>query len=1077
MIKIYLLFILLISSAFSKYSGFIQNSGVWDSDVLYVSFNSNETIWITKEGFIYQNFEKNLLNNTDYLSDNIEINGFNLEYKFIDNSFQNVEELNSSSNQINILKGNNPDNWIQNCMSPIELVIYDTKSSAYIRYYFQNDKFRYDIYNYESFRIEVNGSDKIINKDNNLYFISNNNHIVQKDLVALVNNNEIDVDVFIDNNIITYKSKNNFYSQFTLDPLIYGTYIGGLGYDSGEDIEIDNEGNTLITGETSSLNFPATFGSYSRTLTRTDNEINPDIFVTKLDANNNHIFTTYIGSSKQDYGRSVSYDSLNQIYITGYSNFNTDFPIVGDSYSIKHNGAYDGFIIKLKNTGDIILNSTYIGGIRDDFPLSIHTFKDGRFAITGYTTQAPDSARYPATSGVFNAVYGGNIDGFVTLFNNDFSSVIWSGVIGGLKDDFPQEIKVDDKENIYICGLTRSPNYPTTANAVKRQYTDEENSSVNSDGFVSKINSNGTKILVSTLIGGRKPDIAYSLEVDNDYNIYVGGQTESLDFETTPDAYSTKINRGKESILADAFIVKLDSTAENFIFSTYIGGESNDRCYGLDIDRFGAVYGTGLTNSIDFPMSYLTFDNTFNDSLKYSDMIMFKLSKNGDSLTYSSYFGGERSDLGKSIKVKYENTVLITGNTSSTFIPTTADGIQYEYQDSLKSDAHVVEFFMEDLANSDYIICGGNSVQIKSDISSTLTTLKFQWSPVESLDDPTKEFPIASPTKSTQYQCIVTDEFNQKYVALVLVSVIPGISSQIIGEFNCDNGVEYTYYTDDHPGSKYKWIAINGIVISPDTSSVIKVVWSDSENGVLRVIEKSDFGCSDTVWKETNYRSSYQIAIVPFGDYILCEGDTVLLDAGAIYTDINWNSGSRERYDTVYKPGIHFFTAIDSKGNKYTSKQATITLKPKPSVPNVIFNSTSGEFICLSAATGYQWYMYKDLIKGATSRKFTPNKNGCYYVEITSNNGCTNKSEQICVNNLSVDENAVFNIFPNPFYETIKINSKELISKVEIYDFMGRSIMYIEPMNFETEMNLSKFSAGIYFIKVNNSEFNKIIKY
>lgn len=1077
MIKIFLIVIIFSGILISKHSGFIQNTGIWSDEVLYVSFNNNETIWITKDGFIFQNFEKNLISGDYFKDDRIEVNNFNIEYRFLDNRFSDIEEIKHKESKINIIKGNIPENWLSDCNSVEELVLYDELSSAFVKYYFQNDKFRYDIYNYKKFRIEVNGAEKIINENNTLKLISGDNYLIQKDLVGLFENNSIDIRIEIEDNIIKYSSVDVNVASFTIDPLIYGSYIGGLGYDSGEDIDIDNDGNVLITGETSSLNFPATFGSYSRTLTKEDDNLNPDIFVTKLDPENNHIFTTYIGSSKSDFGRGISFDENNDIYVTGYTSFNEDFPIVGDTYSQSHNGAYDGFILKLSKLGDEILLSTFIGGNRDDFPLSICTFDDGRSVITGYTTEAPDSARYPATSGVFNSVFGGNIDGFVTLINSNFETLQWSGVIGGLKDDFPQEVKKDKDENIYICGLTRSPNYPTTPDAVKRQYTDNESSAVNSDGFVTKIRSDGSIIMASTLLGGRRPDAAYSLAIDEGKNIYVGGQTESLDFETTVDAFSTKINNGKESILADCFVVKLDSTVENYIYSTYIGGESNDRCYGIDIDRFGSVYGTGLTNSVDFPLSFLAFDETFNDSLKYSDMIMFKVSKNGDSLTYSSYYGGERSDIGKSIRVKFENTAVITGNTSSTFIPTTEDGIQFEYQDSLKSDAHVIEFFMEDLSNSDYVICGGNSVVLDSDISSSITALSFNWTPSESLDDPTKEFPRAFPTRSTQYKCEVTDDLNEKYVSLVLVSVIPGVNSVINGEFDCDNGVEYTYFTAKNPGSSFKWLAINGDIISPDTSHSIKVIWRDSENGVLRLIEKSDFGCSDTVWQETNYRSSYQLLIVPFGDYNLCEGDTVVLDAGQEYTNIQWNSGSETRYDTVYQSGIHFFSAIDINGNNYLSEQATVTLKPKPSVPNVIFNAANGELLCLNAATDYQWYFYNQMIQGATNRKHTPSQDGCYSVEIKSNNGCTNISELVCVSNLSIEKENGVQIYPNPFKDKFKVESLDMINKIVIFDNLGRIIEKYEPFKNEFDLNLEAFGSGVYFIQINDDKFKQIIKY
>lgn len=1043
-----------------------------------MSFDINETIWLTNKGFIVQNTFKSIEEISDLKNENIKhIEGFNLEYEFLESNFRDFEEDGISNIKLNFLIGNDKNKWITDCYPSNEVIFYNVKDDSHVRYYFENGRFRYDILNYNNIEISINGADKIVQHNDRLEFISKNKKIIQKDLKGIFNNQEINVGIELKNNIIKYKSELDYISGLIIDPLIYGAYLGGLGYDSGEDIKTDYNGDILITGETSSLNFPSTLGAYNRYLNTKDTVLKPDIFVTKLDINNNHLFTTYIGSSESDYGRGISFDSLNHIYITGYCSFNTDFPIVGDTYNQTHNGAFDGFIVKLNSTGNSIFYSTFIGGIRDDFPLSIETFKNGRSVITGYTTQSPDSARYPATSGVFNSVYGGNIDGFVTVIDNSGQFLIWSGIIGGLKDDFPQEIKVDKRENIYICGLTRSPNYPTTPLVIKRQYTDNENSSTNSDGFVSKISADGSRIMFSTLIGGSKADIAYSLAVDDEENVFIGGSTASLDFDITSNAFSKSINKGKgSSIAVDCFVMKLDSLGENLIYSSYLGGESNDRCYGIDIDRFGALYGTGLTNSLDYPTSYLTFDDTFNDSLIFSDMIMFKVNQQGDSLIYSSYYGGERSDLGKAIEVKFENTVLITGNTSSTFIPTTEDGVQFEYQDSLKSDAFVIEAFMEDFTNSDYIICKGNSVQIASDISSTATQLRFQWSPGLSLDDPTKEFPIASPDRSTQYQCVVTDENNEKYLSLVLVSVIPGINSQIIGDFKCDNGIEYIYYTPNNVGSRFKWLAINGDILGSDSSNSIKVIWNDADNGVIRVIEKSEFGCGDTVWKEIDYLSSYQLNIVPFGDYILCEGDTVVFDGGNQYTDFKWQSGSQTRYDTVYKAGIHFFTALDLSGTKYTSNQATVTTKPIPSVPNVIYNKNSNELLCLNAATAYQWYFYNRKIEGATNRRFSPVESGCYKVEITSTNKCTNESELNCLSAVDVEDFVKFQFFPNPVENILNLKSSILINEVSIFDFYGNEVLNKEIYKNECNFDLSHLSSGIYIITINSTAKYKMIK-
>ncbi len=99
--------------------------------------------------------------------------------------------------------------------------------------------------------------------------------------------------------------------------------------------------------------------------------------------------------------------------------------------------------------------------------------------------------------------------------------------------------------NIYIAGNTVSSDFPTTEGSY-----DTDN---NGGSFISKLNSDLTKLLASTFLGGSGWDVSESIAIDVLDNIYVTGWTSSEDFPTTKNAYDT------DSYNTDAFISKLDS--------------------------------------------------------------------------------------------------------------------------------------------------------------------------------------------------------------------------------------------------------------------------------------------------------------------------------------------------------------------------------------------------------------------------------------------------------------------------------------------------------------------------------------
>ncbi|WP_432661809.1 SBBP repeat-containing protein [Wukongibacter baidiensis] len=130
--------------------------------------------------------------------------------------------------------------------------------------------------------------------------------------------------------------------------LIFSTYLGGIGFDVGFSIAVDNTGSAYVTGETSSLNFPLA------------NPIQPvfgggsfDAFVTKVNpAGTALIFSTYLGGSGDDFGRGIAVDNTGSAYVMGQTS-SLNFPLMNPIQPTFGGGISDAFVTKINTNPPI----------------------------------------------------------------------------------------------------------------------------------------------------------------------------------------------------------------------------------------------------------------------------------------------------------------------------------------------------------------------------------------------------------------------------------------------------------------------------------------------------------------------------------------------------------------------------------------------------------------------------------------------------------------------------------------------------------------------------------------------------
>ena len=185
-----------------------------------------------------------------------------------------------------------------------------------------------------------------------------------------------------------------------------------------------------------------------------------------------------------------------------------------------------------------------------------------------------------------------------------------------------------------------------------------------SDAFVLKLSEDGSTLLYSTYIGGRSGDSGIGIAVNTVGEAYVTGHTTSTDFPTAGPLQAS--NAGG---LGDAFVLKLDSTGSALLYSTYLGGNQTDKGNAIAVDQSGNAYVTGFTNG--------PFPNTFPQVGGFQagpgggsfEAFVAKLDPAGSALVYSSFLGGGNTEEGRGIAVDSAGNTYVTGNTTLHQLP------------------------------------------------------------------------------------------------------------------------------------------------------------------------------------------------------------------------------------------------------------------------------------------------------------------------------------------------------------------------------------------------------------------------
>ena len=276
-----------------------------------------------------------------------------------------------------------------------------------------------------------------------------------------------------------------------------------------------------------------------------------------------------------------------------------------------------------------------------------------------YTTGYCGTSNFP-TKNPYQGTLAGGGDAFVTKLNPSGSALVYSTYLGGSESDKGNGIAVDASGNAYITGYTRSFDFPT-----KNPYQETKAAEgQGTDIFVTKLSPSGSA-LYSTYLGAEDGfQQGHGIAVDDAGNAYITGYTTSDDFPIKNPYQATRAGS------YDAFITKLNPSGSALVYSTFLGGDREDKGSGIALDSAGSAYITGGTYSGDFPMK-----NPYQDQESFTGYyyaFVTKLSASGDALSYSTYLGGRSysSTWGNGIAVDAAGSAYVIGKTNSKDFPT-----------------------------------------------------------------------------------------------------------------------------------------------------------------------------------------------------------------------------------------------------------------------------------------------------------------------------------------------------------------------------------------------------------------------
>ena len=266
--------------------------------------------------------------------------------------------------------------------------------------------------------------------------------------------------------------------------------------------------------------------------------------------------------------------------------------------------------------------------------------------------------------------FGFEVDAYDTRQQLTIDPILsYASFIGTATLDTGLVVAVDPKGFLLMMGNTNSAAFP----AKHGVFTAAPNT--NRYPYVAKIDPTATgaaSLVWLTVLGGSVYEAATSLASDAQGAALLAGWTQSANFPVKnaaqPNSGSTincQVATGGAGLCPDAFVVKIASTGDSLIYSTYLGGDRADEGYAVAVDSLGNAWVSGYARSDNFPTTPTAYQRQVSGT---QNAFTTGFSPAG-SIIYSTLVGGEKIEYVFGNAVDKQGNVYMLGQTTSTKLP------------------------------------------------------------------------------------------------------------------------------------------------------------------------------------------------------------------------------------------------------------------------------------------------------------------------------------------------------------------------------------------------------------------------
>lgn len=231
----------------------------------------------------------------------------------------------------------------------------------------------------------------------------------------------------------------------------------------------------------------------------------------------------------------------------------------------------------------------------------------------------------------------------------------------------------------------------------------------------------------------------------------------------------------------------------------------------------------------------------------------------------------------------------------------------------------------------------------------------------------------------------------------VAVVALPRPNPRIAGPATVCAGSTARYDVDAKIGSQWTWRVMGGRILSGQSTASIVVQWGGA-GGTLAVVARNPDGCEA---QARTMAISIADSITPWirpGNVVpICDGDSVVLDAGTGYVSYRWSTGDSTSSIVVTRPGNYTLSVTDSGNCVGGSTDVEVFSAPSPTPIVTAQGSTllpRRGAVVLDAGFGYASYLWST---GARTRSIVVRDTGIYTVLVVDSNGCIGLSDRTLI--------------------------------------------------------------------------------